>query len=249
MLVSIAAYAWIWGLPFAIGFVAPDLRPRARARHRAPAAGRARERAALHPLPGRGHRDEGAPRRRLEGGARRARRADPRLASARPSCWVAGAATDSELLLALAFVGFFLNLFNLIPIVPARRRPRGRRAAPGVLVPRAAADGRARRRQPEPAAVVIVILGGLDLWRRWRERGQAVEYYRLPTWQRVTRRRRLPRPRGRARARDVGDATSSASSSWRTEQLDRRLLRRDRGRRSPPTSRSSPPSSSPASRP
>ena len=32
--------------------------------------------------------------------------------------WVAAEATGSELLLALAFVGFFLNLFNLIPIVP-----------------------------------------------------------------------------------------------------------------------------------
>ncbi len=33
-------------------------------------------------------------------------------------CWIAAEATGSELLMALAFVGFFLNLFNLIPIVP-----------------------------------------------------------------------------------------------------------------------------------
>ena len=26
----------------------------------------------------------------------------------------------------------------------------------------------------------------IDLWRRWRERGEAAEYYRLPTWQRAT---------------------------------------------------------------
>src|SRR6188472_2695045 len=32
--------------------------------------------------------------------------------------WVIGESTGSELLLALAFTGFFLNLFNLIPIVP-----------------------------------------------------------------------------------------------------------------------------------
>ena len=33
-------------------------------------------------------------------------------------CWSPAEATGSELLMALAFVGFFLNLFNLIPIVP-----------------------------------------------------------------------------------------------------------------------------------
>ena len=32
--------------------------------------------------------------------------------------WVAGEALDSELLVALAFTGFFLNLFNLIPVSP-----------------------------------------------------------------------------------------------------------------------------------
>jgi len=32
--------------------------------------------------------------------------------------WVAGAATDSNHLKALAFLGFFLNLFNLLPVVP-----------------------------------------------------------------------------------------------------------------------------------
>jgi hypothetical protein len=37
-----------------------------------------------------------------------------------------------------------------------------------------------------PLLLLIVVLGGLDLWRRWRERGQAADYYRLPTWQRAT---------------------------------------------------------------
>ena len=57
----------------------PHLRPRARARPRAQTPGGACERTPLHPVPGRDDRDEGAPRRRLEGGARRSRRADPRL--------------------------------------------------------------------------------------------------------------------------------------------------------------------------
>ena len=39
---------------------------------------------------------------------------------------------------------------------------------------------------PNPLLFIIILVGGLDLWRRWRERGQNVEYYRLPTWQRAT---------------------------------------------------------------
>ena len=37
-----------------------------------------------------------------------------------------------------------------------------------------------------PLLLLIVVLGGLDLWRRWKERGEDVDYYRLPTWQRAT---------------------------------------------------------------
>ena len=93
---------------------------------------------------------------------------------------------DSDLLIGLAFVGFFLNLFNLIPIVPLDG---GRAAAAlhpafwfaglllmvGLVVV-----------SPNPLLVIIVVLGGLELWRRWRERGENAEYYRLPPWQRVT---------------------------------------------------------------
>ena len=39
---------------------------------------------------------------------------------------------------------------------------------------------------PNPLLVIIVVLGGLDLWRRWRERGQDAEYYRLQAWQRAS---------------------------------------------------------------
>jgi hypothetical protein len=38
---------------------------------------------------------------------------------------------------------------------------------------------------PNPILIIIVIIGALELWRRWRERGQRPEYYRLPVWQRV----------------------------------------------------------------
>jgi hypothetical protein len=32
---------------------------------------------------------------------------------------------------------------------------------------------------PNPLLVIIIVLGGLDLWSRWRSRGEAGDYYRL----------------------------------------------------------------------
>jgi Zn-dependent protease len=185
MLVSVAAYAWLWGLPFAIGFVVLIF---------------------VHEL---GHvielRRQGVPAsaplfipflgavigmRELPDDAWKEARvalAGPILGSVgAAACWIAGAATDSDLLVALAFVGFFLNLFNLIPIVPLDG---GRAAAAlhpafwflGLLMMIGLVIV-----APNPLLFLIVIIGGLDLWRRWRERGQAADYYRLETWQRVT---------------------------------------------------------------
>jgi hypothetical protein len=41
---------------------------------------------------------------------------------------------------------------------------------------------------PNPVLVLILLLGGFELWRRWRERGtrQAASYYKVKPWQRVT---------------------------------------------------------------
>ena len=185
MLVSIAAYAWLWGLPFAIGFVVLIF---------------------VHEL---GHvielRRQGVPAsaplfipflgavigmKELPDDAWKEARvalAGPILGSVGAAAfWIAGEAADSELLVALAFVGFFLNLFNLVPIVPLD----GGRAV-GALHPALWFVGLVMMiglvvLNRNPLLFLIVIVGGLDLWRRWRERGQAGDYYRLPTWQRVT---------------------------------------------------------------
>jgi Zn-dependent protease len=185
MLVSIAAYAWIWGLPFAIGFVVLIF---------------------VHEI---GHvielRRQGVPAsaplfipflgavigmKELPDDAWKEARvalAGPILGSVGAAAfWVAGEASGSELLVALGFVGFFLNLFNLIPIVPLA----GGRAA-AALHPALWFAGLVIMVglvvvSFNPLLLLIVVLGGLDLWRRWRERGQAAGYYRLPTWQRVT---------------------------------------------------------------
>jgi Zn-dependent protease len=185
MLVSIAAYAWIWGLPFAIGFVLLLL---------------------VHEL---GHvlelRRQGVPAsaplfipflgavvgmKQLPDDAWKEAQvalAGPILGSVGAAvCWIAGEATGSELLVALAFVGFFLNLFNLIPIVPLD----GGRAA-GALHPALWFVGLLMMVglvvvNPNPLLVIIVVLGSLELWNRWRTRGEAGDYYRLSVGQRVT---------------------------------------------------------------
>jgi len=184
MLVSIAAYAWIWGLSFAVGFVVLIF---------------------VHEL---GHvielRRQGVPAsaplfipflgavigmKQLPDDAWKEARvalAGPILGSVGAvAFWAAGEATSSELLLGLAFVGFFLNLFNLIPIVPLD----GGRAV-GALHPAVWLLGLLIMVallvvSPNPILILIVIVGGLELWRRWRERGEKAEYYRLRVEQRV----------------------------------------------------------------
>ncbi len=184
MLVSVVAYAWFWGLPFAVGFVLLIF---------------------VHEL---GHvlelRRQGIPAsaplfipflgavigmKQLPDDAWKEARvalAGPILGSVgAAACWIAGEATGSELLVGLAFVGFFLNLFNLIPIVPLD----GGRAA-GALHPVFWFVGLLMMLalvvlRPNPILVLIVIIGGLDLWRRWRERGENKHYYDLPVRQRV----------------------------------------------------------------
>lgn len=185
MLVSIAAYAWLWGLPFAIGFVLLIL---------------------VHEL---GHvlelRRQGVPAsaplfipflgavigmKELPDDAWKEAKvalAGPILGSVGAVvCWVAAEATGSEMLMGLAFVGFFLNLFNLIPIVPLD----GGRAA-GALHPAIWFVGLLLMVglvvvNPNPLLLIIVILGGFDLWQRWRGRAAAGDYYRLTVAQRAT---------------------------------------------------------------
>ena len=129
------------------------------------------------------------------------------------ACWGIGAYTDSNFWRALAFAGFFINLFNLIPIVPldggravaalhplrlgARARgARGARLLPAEPVPRPdpvprRARGLAALAQPPRRGDAGVLPG---------EAGPASR-----------RRGRLPRPRRRARARDGRDPGAALS--------------------------------------
>ncbi|MEZ5098710.1 MAG: site-2 protease family protein [Thermoleophilia bacterium] len=187
MLVSVAAYAYLWSWKFAIGFVLLIL---------------------VHEL---GHvielRRQGVPAsaplfipflgavvgmKEMPKDAWREARvalAGPILGSlAAAGVWIAAAALDSDFLLALAFTGFLINLFNLLPVVPLD----GGRAV-AALHPTLWAVGLAGLVgltiwHPNPILLIVLLFGGLELWRRWRARAtpESQAYYRVTRAQRAT---------------------------------------------------------------
>jgi Zn-dependent protease len=87
------------------------------------------------------------------------------------------------MLRALAYVGFFLNLFNLLPVVPLDGGRAMAAMAPwmwflgfGALVALAFAF-------PNPIILIIVLFAGLETWRRWQGRKsrtlEQAAYYRV----------------------------------------------------------------------
>ena len=89
----------------------------------------------------------------------------------------------------LAYVGFFLNLFNLIPVSPLD----GGRAM-AAMAPWMWGVGLALMVVfafvfPNPFIILFIIIGGLDSWRRWKERKQGgpeqQAYYRVKPIHRV----------------------------------------------------------------
>jgi Zn-dependent protease len=181
MLVSIGAYSLIWGWQFAIGFVALLF---------------------VHEI---GHviqlRREGVPAsaplfipflgavvgmKRLPDDAG----AEARVGLAGPVFGSLAALvplaiyglTGNDLFRALAFIGFFLNLFNLLPVLPldggramAALSPKLWLLGYALLVAAAIAF-------PNPIILLILVLGGLELLRRWKTRKDPAEqrYYNVP---------------------------------------------------------------------
>jgi Zn-dependent protease len=187
MLVSIAAYALIWGWSFAVGFVLLLL---------------------IHEM---GHvfqlRREGikasAPMFIPFLGALVAMKELPKDAAAEARVGLAGpvlgglaclipwalyGVTGDELFKALAFVGFFLNLFNLLPVLPldggramAALTPWMWFAGYGLLIAITFV-------YPNPIMLLILLFGGMETWRRWRQRKNPEQqrYLRVRPRTRVT---------------------------------------------------------------
>jgi Zn-dependent protease len=180
MLVSIGAYSLIWGWKFAVGFVLLLL---------------------VHEL---GHviqlRREGIPASAPMFipflGALVAMKEMPKDAAAEARVGLAGpvlgslaslvplaiyALTGEELFKALAFVGFFLNLFNLLPVLPldggramAALSPWMWLVGYGLLIAATFAF-------PNPIMILILLFGGLETWRRWQQRKspESREFHRV----------------------------------------------------------------------
>jgi Zn-dependent protease len=101
--------------------------------------------------------------------------------------WAAGEIWDSELLIALAFTGFLLNIFNLLPVSPLDG---GRMAAalhPALWLVGLVGLAVLTFISPNPILLLILFFGGLEVWTRWRTRNDPVgtDYYRVERWQKV----------------------------------------------------------------
>jgi Zn-dependent protease len=169
MLVSVAAYALIWGWRFAIGFVVLLF---------------------VHEM---GHviqlRREGikasAPMFIPFLGALVAMKEMPKNAAAEARVGLAGPVlgslgalaayglyglTGNELFKALAFVGFFLNLFNLLPVLPLDGGRAMAALSPWMWLVGFALLIGATVLFPNPIMLLILVFGGMETWRRWKAR-------------------------------------------------------------------------------
>jgi Zn-dependent protease len=182
ILVSLVAYALLWGFPFAAGFIALLF---------------------IHEM---GH----AIALRREGikaswpmfipflGAVIAARslgnnatAEARVGLAGPilgsigaaACVLVWHATGNDLWRALAFTGFFLNLFNLLPVVPLDGGRAMAAMAPWMWFVGFAAMIPLAIIFPNPIILLILIFAGFETYKRWQQRragGLAQEaYYRV----------------------------------------------------------------------
>ena len=182
ILVSLAAYALLWGWPFAAGFVALLF---------------------VHEM---GH----AIALRREGikaswpmfipflGAVIAARslgdnatAEARVGLAGPilgsigaaACVLVWHATGNDLWRALAFTGFFLNLFNLLPVVPLDGGRAMAAMAPWMWFVGFAAIIPLAIIFPNPVILLILVFAGYETYKRWQQRrsgGLAQQaYYRV----------------------------------------------------------------------
>ena len=186
MLVSIGAYSLIWGWSFALGFVLLLL---------------------VHEM---GHvfqlRREGikasAPMFIPFLGALVAMKELPKDAAAEARVGLAGpvlgsigalvplglyALTGNELFQALAFVGFFLNLFNLLPVLPLDGGRAMAALSPALWLVGFALLIAVTLLYPNPIMLLVLLFGGMETYRRWKARKEP----EAQAYHRVSRRTRL----------------------------------------------------------
>jgi Zn-dependent protease len=99
------------------------------------------------------------------------------------ACLVVWHVTGNQIWQGLAYTGFFLNLFNLIPMVPLDGGRAMAAMAPWMWVAGFAGLAVLAFIFPNPIFILILLLGGYEIYRRWqRHRAGAVvdvAYYKV----------------------------------------------------------------------
>jgi Zn-dependent protease len=91
--------------------------------------------------------------------------------------------TGSDFWRALAYIGFVLNLFNLLPVVPLDGGRAMAALSPAVWLVGLAGLIALTIFYPSPILLLILIFGGMESWRRWKVRAtpEGRSYYAIPT--------------------------------------------------------------------
>ncbi len=101
--------------------------------------------------------------------------------------YIAGVAYNSPHLKALAFLGFLINLFNLLPVIPLDGGRISAALHPAVWSLGFLGLVALVIYRPNPLLIIILLFAASELWRRWklRHHPQMQEYYRVKPAQRA----------------------------------------------------------------
>jgi Zn-dependent protease len=101
--------------------------------------------------------------------------------------YLLGVAYDSRPLKAIAFLGFLINLFNLIPVIPLDGGRISAALHPALWFIGLLALLALTIYRPNPILIIILVLAASELWRRWklRDHPQLQEYYRVAPHRRL----------------------------------------------------------------
>jgi Zn-dependent protease len=98
-------------------------------------------------------------------------------------CLAIGEASNSDFFRALAYIGFFLNLFNLLPVVPLDGGRAMAAMAPWMWFIGLGAVAALLFIAPNFILLIILLFGGMEVWRRWQARKtrslEQAAYYRV----------------------------------------------------------------------
>jgi len=96
-------------------------------------------------------------------------------------------ATGEDLWRALAYMGFLLNLFNLLPVLPLDGGRAMAALSPWVWFAGFAGLIVLTFFFPNPILLLVILFGGIESWRRWKARHspESVAFHDIPTRTRV----------------------------------------------------------------